>query len=236
MRLGIITAMDKERAQIAAMLENRQEIKIEGIQFTEGRCGRQEILLASSGIGKVNAALGAEAMLRLYRPDALLSTGVAGGLGAPLEVMDVVAGAEYCYHDVWCGKPNAKGQVQGMPERFYGDKKLLNAADMLAMLRAGSKDGGPKICRGLIVSGDQFIDDRDKLAAIKADFQDALAVDMESAALAHTCHLKQVPFMSLRIISDVPGTENHSEQYENFWDALAERSFAVTKSFLAALP
>ena len=235
MRLGIITAMDKERVRISALLENRQEIKIEGIQFTDGRCGRQEILLASSGIGKVNAALCAEAMLRLYHPDALLSTGVAGGIGEQLHVMDVVAGSEYCYHDVWCGKPNAIGQVQGMPERFAGDKKLLDAADMLALMRPGT-DGGSRIHRGLIVSGDQFIEDNDKLAAIKADFPMALAVDMESAALAHTCFVKNMPFMSFRIISDVPGTEKHAGQYENFWGELAERSFAITKSFLAALP
>ena len=95
---------------------------------------------------------------------------------------------------------------------------------------------GEHIFKGLIVSGDQFITDRHQLDAIKAQFPEALAVDMESAAIAQTCYLLQTPFVSFRILSDTPGADNHLEQYFNFWDEMASRSFDVTRRFLAALP
>lgn len=235
MRLGIITAMDKERAAISGILDGRHETLAEGVQYTVGRCGRHEIVLASSGIGKVNAALGAEAMIRLCRPDAIISTGVAGGLNnsaGTMKVMDAVAGTLYSYHDAWCGSPNEPGQIQGMPARFPSDKKLVQTAEMLAMMRSPNDR---QIHCGLIVSGDQFIESHDEMSKIKSRFPEAIAVDMESAALAHICYLKKVPFISFRTISDIPGVENHAEQYKDFWAEAAENSFAVTKSFIAAL-
>ena len=74
------------------------------------------------------------------------------------------------------------------------------------------------------------------MAEIKATYPEALAVDMESGAIAQTCHLLGVPFLSFRIISDTPGAEGHFEQYNDFWGTMAQRSFGVTKLFLENLP
>ena len=73
---------------------------------------------------------------------------------------------------------------------------------------------------------------RQQLADIKDRFPEALAVDMESGALAQVCHLYHVPFLSFRIISDTPGTDKHFDQYLNFWEVMAEKSFGVTRSLL----
>lgn len=89
---------------------------------------------------------------------------------------------------------------------------------------------------GLICSGDKFITDRKELDTIKNNFPEGLAVDMESGAIAHVCHLFKIPFISFRIISDTPGAENHFEQYLNFWGEMADRSFKVTHAFLSSLP
>ena len=74
-----------------------------------------------------------------------------------------------------------------------------------------------------------------ELDKIKGNFPAGLAVDMESAAIAQTCHIYGVPFVSFRIISDTPGVDNHIEQYENFWGEMANRSFDVTRKFLSNL-
>ncbi|MBQ0060303.1 MAG: 5'-methylthioadenosine/adenosylhomocysteine nucleosidase, partial [Bacteroidales bacterium] len=74
------------------------------------------------------------------------------------------------------------------------------------------------------------------LYTIKEDWPDGLAVDMESGAIAQTCYLYNVPFISFRIISDTPGVEQHFEQYANFWETMANTSFGVTKTFLESLP
>ena len=120
-----------------------------------------------------------------------------------------------------------KRQVQGLPPAFAADERLLGIASSLKT--------STRIVPGLICSGDQFITDRDQLNLIKQSFPLALAVDMESGALAQVCHLYGVPFLSFRIISDTPGAEGHFDQYTNFWDTMADRSFAVTRSLLDAL-
>ena len=90
--------------------------------------------------------------------------------------------------------------------------------------------------RPVVCTGDRFITNRTELDAIKRRFPAGLAVDMESAAIAQTCYLYGIPFLSFRIISDTPGVEDHSSQYADFWGTMAERSFLTTWTFLSTLP
>ena len=228
MKIGIITAMSSEHKQVAQLLEEKKEYT-EGIYaYTEGKIKNNTIILTQCGIGKVNAAAGAVELIRTFQPDCIISTGVAGGIDKCLKIMDVVASSQIVCHDVWCGEGNAYGQVQGMPTFFEGDKALFDCAMSL--------DTETAIHGGLICSGDKFITDREELNAIKGNFPEGLAVDMESGSIAQICYIYKVPFISFRIISDTPGAENHWEQYTNFWGEMADRSFGVTKAFLEALP
>lgn len=228
MKIGIIAAMSSEYKQVAQLLENKKEYT-EGIyEYTEGNIKNNTVILTKCGIGKVNAAVGAVELIRTFQPDCIISTGVAGGIDRCLKVMDVVASAQIVYHDVWCGEGNAYGQIQGMPTFFEGNKTLFDCAISL--------ETETPIHGGLICSGDKFITDRKELEAIKGNFPEGLAVDMESGSIAQVCHIYKVPFISFRIISDTPGAENHWEQYTNFWGEMADRSFGVTKAFLESLP
>jgi len=137
--------------------------------------------------------------------------------------MDVVAASQVVYHDVWCGEGNIYGQVQGCPERFIADTVLLDCA-----LQTGARDG-------LLASGDFFISNSGQASAILANFPEAIAVDMESGAIAQTCHKHGVPFLSLRIISDVAG-EDHQSEYDDFWKSISDSSFKAVRSFLEHLP
>ena len=103
-------------------------------------------------------------------------------------------------------------------------------------LSMDTPEGESRVHGGLICTGDRFITDRTALDDIKAHFPQGLAVDMESAAIAQTCYLYGIPFLSFRIISDTPGVEGHWQQYTDFWGAMAEHSFQVTRAFLATLP
>ena len=118
-----------------------------------------------------------------------------------------------------------------MPAVFAADEAMCHAAESLN----GDADNNTRIHAGLICTGDQFITNRDELDKIKGNFPAGLAVDMESAAIAQTCHIDGVPFVSFRIISDTPGVDKHIEQYENFWGEMADRSFGVTRRFLMKL-
>ena len=229
MKIGIITAMSSEQKQVAQLLEDKKEVTHGIYTYTEGKINGNTLILTQCGIGKVNAAAGAVELIRTYQPDCIISTGVAGGIDPCLKVMDVVASRQIVYHDVWCGEGNDYGQIQGLPTFFQAAPQLVEAALSL------NNSQNTKIHAGLICTGDQFITSRTELDIIKGNFPQGLAVDMESCAIAHTCHVYGIPFVSFRIISDTPGVDEHIQQYEDFWGEMATRSFQVTKHFLEAI-
>lgn len=220
-------AMGKEFVQLKSLLADCRTERYRTKDFVIGTLGSHELILQQCGIGKVNSTIGATELIAGYAPDVIVSTGVAGGADASLNPLDVVVGTTYAYHDVYCGTECSFGQVQGMPTRFKADNALVEKA---LALNAGKEK---EIVRaGLIVTGDWFVDSREKMTDILEHFPQALAVDMESCSIAHTCHLYKIPFVSFRIISDVPLKDHEASQYFDFWNRMAEGSFNVTKAFL----
>ena len=216
MKIGIIVAMEKELRQLQSL-------------FSE-----DQVIVRQCGIGKVNAALGTAQLIAEHQPDVIISSGCAGGNGDEVQVRDVVVSAELCYHDVYCGTAidgsTQYGQVQGMPARYAADPMLL---DMARQLRAKAPDVG--IHEGLIVTGDWFVDSKEKMLQIVSHFPEAKAVDMESAAIAQTCYKLGVPFISYRVISDIPLRDTNASQYHDFWNQVADTSFLTTRHFVEAL-
>ena len=227
MRIGVIVAMDKELQQLLQLMDKPLECLQKGQSFWIGQIGDSALILTKSGIGKVNAAYGVINLIDNFRPDVVISTGCAGGASTDLEIRDVVVSTQICYHDAWCGQPNEKGQIQGLPSKYDADEKLVETAKNLK--------GNTRIVPGLIVSGDWFVDSVEKMKSIIADFPDAMAVDMESAALAQICHLYQMPFLSFRVISDIPLKPNNEIDYNNFWNEVADESFNVTKELILSI-
>ena len=214
MRVGIIVAMDKELKQLQDVFKN------------------SDVLVQKCGIGKVNAALGAQRMINEFHPDCIISSGCAGGNGDDINVQDIIVSKELCYHDVYCGKAiddtTVYGQVQGLPARYQADPELLRKALSL-------QPSDIKLHQGLIVTGDWFVDSKDKMREIISHFPEAKAVDMESCAIAQTCYIHKVPFVSFRVISDIPLRDTDASQYHNFWDTVAEHSFQTTRAFVESL-
>ena len=228
MRIAIIVAMDKEFIRIKELLEQVEETAIGGRSYTSGRLGNNELVLHQCGIGKVNAAIGVTELIRLFNPDLVVSTGCAGGASDMLAVTDVVVSSQLAYHDVYCGcalGETVYGQVQGMPARYTTPREIVEKA--LAC--------GERIHEGLIVTGDWFVDDQEKMRSIIRLFPEAMAVDMESAAIAQTCHVFGIPFVSFRVISDIPLKDTKASQYHDFWAHVADTSFATTRRFLEQL-
>jgi adenosylhomocysteine nucleosidase len=225
MRIGIIVAMAKELELLLPLLQDSEESRMGGFVFHCGKMGRHDVMVMQCGIGKVNAAMGALMLVNNFTPNYVINSGVAGGADTSVKVMDVVAGARVAYHDVWCGPESELGQVQGLPLYFEGAKRLLDLVP--------ERDD---IHKGLICSGDQFIDTIDAVNRIKGNFPEALAVDMESGAIAQVCHLSKVPFLALRVISDSPGaSHDNTKQYLDFWNDAPRESFALLKDMIKRL-
>ena len=195
---------------------------------------KHEIILSKCGMGKVNAALGAQKMINEHKPDVIISSGCAGGNGDDVNVQDVIVSSELTYHDVYCGAAiddsTVYGQVQGMPARYQADPMLLAAAR-----RVATANKNVAVHEGLIVTGDWFVDTKEKMRSIIEKFPEAKAVDMESCAIAQTCYINKVPFISFRVISDIPLRDTNASQYHDFWNTIAQHSFEVTRSLLNEL-
>lgn len=217
--------MEKEHDGIAALLSDRETVH-DVFDYTLGRLGGQWIVLRQCGIGKVNAAVSTAEMIHVFEPRYVISTGVAGGLSPQVGVMDVVVSQRLVQHDFDLRMGYPRGEIQGLPRFFEGDGWLVERALSLGL---------PTLRKGLIATGDQFITDREQQTEILTHFPDALAVDMESCAIAQVCHLYKTPFVSFRIISDTPGVEHHQAQYEDFWGEMASRSFETTRLFLDSI-
>mgnify|MGYP002620362686 CR=1 FL=1 len=229
MKIGIIVAMEKEFTQLKSLLEEQHAEQHNGKHFILGQLGHHELVMMQCGIGKVNAAVGAVEMIDHYHPELVISTGVAGGADVTMNITEVVVSTECVYHDCYCGSECERGQLLGLPPTFKSPQDLvLLALSMNDMEHMNI----PKIHAGQIVTGDWFVDSQDKMRSILSDFPHAKAVDMESCAIAHTCHLYSTPFISFRIISDIPLKDDKAAQYFDFWARMAEGSFNVTRHFL----
>lgn len=225
MKIGIIVAMHKELELLLPLLKNSEESRMGGFEFYRGMVGHHDVIAMQCGIGKVNAAMGTLTLINAFLPDFVINSGVAGGADLSVNVMDVVAGARVAYHDVWCGPESELGQVQGLPLYFEGASRLLD----LVPEREG-------IHKGLICSGDQFIDKLEDIKRIKGSFPDALAVDMESGAISQVCYLNKVPFLALRVISDSPGaSHDNTKQYLDFWTDAPQETFMLLKDIIKRL-
>ncbi|MGN1226666.1 MAG: 5'-methylthioadenosine/S-adenosylhomocysteine nucleosidase [Candidatus Cryptobacteroides sp.] len=208
MKVGLIVAMESEQQALRSI-------------------GIDNAVL--SGIGKVNAAIAATQLILKDKPDCIISSGVAGGIDKVLKIGDFVLANQVAYHDVWCGEGNLLGQVQGLPQRFCADSTLLSIARSLKLEHS-------QIHEGLLCTGDRFLTSWEEDQAVKKIYPDALACDMESAAVAQVCLHFGVPFLTFRVISDVVSSEtNHQQAYDDFWNELKANSFSFLKLLLEKL-
>lgn len=226
--IGIIGAMEVEVSTLVSMMEDRREVSACGSTFHTGTLCGQKATVVVCGIGKVAAAACTQAMIDIFHADAIINTGVAGGLDDRLSVCDLVIATDALQHDFdACYFGYAKGFIPGskgdhsLPTRFVADRLLCERIEHAASLHIGKN----KFIRGTVVSGDQFICDDAVRTKLKEDFS-AAATEMEGASIAHVCTLSGVPFAIVRAISDLAG-DSAGVSYDEFERTAAERSAAI---------
>ena len=218
--------------EISLLQESLQNLRSEHMADFDIYCGEyagKNVVLALSGIGKVNAALSTALVLQ-HRPDFVINTGSAGGLGSGLKVGDVVIGTQTAHHDVdVTAFGYAIGHVPRMPARFESDPALCAAAE-----KAAAAFEHAAVHRGLIVSGDQFVHSSESVAEVRRHFPDAQAVEMEAAAIAQSCHRFGVPFVVVRAISDL-ADEEADTSFETFLKTASVHSAKMVLQLIEAL-
>lgn len=229
MKVGIIGAMEQEVILLRDQIQNRQTLQRAGCEIYTGQLHGVDVALLKSGIGKVAAALGTTLLLEHCRPDVVINTGSAGGLASSLKVGDIVVSSEVRYHDADVTAFGYEaGQMAGCPAAFVADENLIVEAEQaIAKLELNA-------VRGLVVSGDAFINGAEPLARIRSTFPQAVAVEMEATAIGHVCHQFGVPFVVVRAISDVADQESHLS-FDEFLSVAAKQSTLMVETLVQSL-
>ncbi len=198
-KIGIIGAMEVEVEILKSKLENLKIESFAKIDFYIGTIEGKEVVLAKSGIGKVNATICTQLLVDKFNVDCVINTGVAGAIGDIVTIYDVVVSTELLQHDFDTSAVGDKvGVVCGLDvETFVANEELRN----IAVLGAKEVLTKSNVYEGVIATGDQFISGKEKKDYIKDTFN-ALCAEMEGGAIAHTCYLNSIPFVVVRAISD----------------------------------
>ncbi|MGM0238806.1 5'-methylthioadenosine/adenosylhomocysteine nucleosidase [Enterococcus sp. AZ103] len=228
MKIGIIGAMEEEIKTLRDNLDHPLSWEQNGALFISGAMGNHEVIVVRSGIGKVLASITTSVLIQQYKVNMVINTGTAGGIGGGVKIGDLVVADKVAYFDVDATTFGYKiGQVPGMPLYFNSSTYLKTE-----MLAAAEKMKQPAHV-GLIVSGDTFVSSVAKINEIKHNFPDAVANEMEGAAVGHTASQYGIPFLIVRAISDTAdeeATETHEEFVARTGAASAELVMTFVKN------
>lgn len=207
-RTALIAALHEELAALLPAIEEATTEHRGGREFWLGHFNGHEVVAVLSGVGKVAAAITATLLADHYRVDRVLFLGVAGGLGEGVRVGDVVVADALLQHDMDASPlfPRHEVPLTGLA-RFPADAVFSDAAARGAA--AALADTPARVHRGLIVSGDRFVSTAAESAALRTALSDALAVEMEGAAVAQVCHAFGLPLAVVRSISDRADGDAH---------------------------
>jgi adenosylhomocysteine nucleosidase len=223
MKLGLMGALPEELSEVIQRCQGRPDRK-GGREFWSGQSHGQAFVASLSGVGKVAAASTAALMIERHGVDVMLFTGVAGGLGPGVMVADAVVATHYLQHDLDSSPlfPRHVVPSSGLsryPTDVQWSRRLTQAArQALQNLQAQWPTGWfshdlshNQVHQGLIISGDRFVSTTAECQDLQIELPEALAVEMEGAAVAQVCFDHDIPFAAVRLISDRADDNAHPD-------------------------
>ena len=234
-KIAVIGAMDCEIDVIKKELSELKEENYADLKIFTGTINGKKIILAQSGVGKVNAALNTQYIIDIYKPNIIINTGVAGGIADGLDVGDIVIGTYLVQHDFdvtvlgYAKGYMCTGIEKDKPTKYYSDKILIEKFQIALEQNMPSK----KIHQGIIASGDKFVSGKEIKKEINEYFG-AIAVEMEGCAIAQVATRNKIPFVVTRAISDL--ADGKTAEYQNeFERKISALSTETIKIFLKNL-
>lgn len=244
---AILGAFPPELVLLKAQLQQPSDTVIQHIHFTEGILNGRKVVLAQTGIGKVNAAITTTLLLDHFQPREVVFTGIAGGINPALSPGDLVIGTQTAYHDYGTVTPDSMKRratrnpfnMQENPEFFTCDSVLVAAAlaagKTLALENITGSNGrrAPHIIAGTIITGDVFVASAAATQQLRSSLR-ADATEMEGAAVAQVCWQQKTPFIIIRSLSDDAGN-NASALVRNFYEIAARNSAKLVVALMGRL-
>ena len=226
--LAVVSAMHEELRALLPLLDDCRIQRIAGRDFHQGHLHGQPIVMVLSGIGKVAAAATAVLLMQAFDVQRLVFTGVAGGLHADVAVGDVIVGRQLLQHDMDASPLFPRFEVPLTGRARFDADPLLSDALAAAVRRLP----GVRLHQGLIVSGDRFVSSAAQSAALRAVLPDALAVEMEGAAVAQVCADFGRPCAVVRTISDRADDSAHVDFARFIEEVASVTTRAVIENWL----
>ncbi|MBE6681236.1 MAG: 5'-methylthioadenosine/adenosylhomocysteine nucleosidase [Ruminococcaceae bacterium] len=207
MKIGIIAALDCEMTEFC---HDFSAVESGYFGIYEGKCGGHDVYICLAGVGKVNAAANTQRLIDLFGVDYVINSGVAGCTCKHLGVCDIVISDKLTYHDFT--PIDVLDKYAPYSSVFKADDKLISLAKEAC---TKIEDENFFFDTGMVVTGDQFVDDSRVVARLRDDYN-AYCTEMEGAAVAHVCVLNKVPFVVIRAMSD-----NADEQADMSFEEMA---------------
>lgn len=226
--IGIIGAMSAEVEGLIKRLDLHKTETVGGIEFHTGKIFSRDVVIAQCGVGKVFAAMCAEAMIIRFSPSIIVNTGVGGALDSSLSCADIVVADRLVQHDM---DTSPLGDPVGL---ISGINKVYFDADERAsqILYAEAQRLSLPVKRGTVASGDVFVADGGLKNEIVKKFGAAVC-EMEGAAIAQTAFVNNTPFAVVRAISD--GADGNSPMdFPTFLSLAVKSSESLTLAFIKA--
>lgn len=249
-RVGVVAALHQELAAVLARLPHERRQQVGGRDFWLGDWHGHELVAVLARVGKVAAATTATILIERFGVDRIIFTGTAGGLAPGVAVGDLVVARSFLQHDLDASPlfPRHEVPLYGQ-SRFAADSAMTAALAAAARAVLAQRDvalgpqalqefelGAARVHEGLLLSGDRFIATAQASQALRAELPDALAVEMEGAAVAQVCHDYGLPFAAVRTISDRADDSAHVD-FMRFVQRVASRySVAVLAHYFRAMP
>ena len=225
MVIGILAAMDTEAKSIVADLENSVIEEIAGYTYYRGIYQDKKVVLTICSIGKVSSALSAQIMIDHYGVDFVINTGIAGGLDEDLKILDIVIGERLAYHDF---EESVKTDYFPFKEYYNSDAEAVESVYRIA------EDEGITAHKGLILTGDQFIESDEKKRELVERFENPMCVEMEGTAISQAAYINDVPSIVIRCISDMADTGGMMT-YQEFKEKASDESARIVKRLIEVL-
>lgn len=232
-KIGIIGAMEPEVEQLKKEMNLTAIIRKAGMDFHEGTLNDIPVVVVRCGIGKVNAALCVQILVDEFCISHVINTGIAGSLNARLDIGDILVSKDAIHHDMDVTIFGYQlGEVPQIGFReFKADERLV----ALAMESCEKANPDIHVMSGRVVSGDQFISNKEVKERLISQFQGDCA-EMEGASIAQVAYLNSIPFVIIRAISD-KADDSAEMDYPTFETAAARHSAAlVTEMIKGILP
>lgn len=229
MRTAIVSAMHEELAAVLALMPDEHKQVVAGREFWVGHLHGQEVVTVLSRIGKVAAATTATVLIERFKVDRIVFTGVAGGLAPGVHVGHIVVADRFLQHDLDASPIFPKYEVP-----LYGTSHFTTDHALTDRLAAAARRAlpGVRLHRGLVVSGDRFVSTTAESRALQAALPDALAVEMEGAAIAQVCYDYGMPFAAVRTVSDRADDAAHGDFLTFVRDVASRHSAAIALALL----